>query len=608
MDRRIVRIGGATAAVNDSPMGVVQFLRDDVDLDYMVFDLLAESVVGRLARQRLDDPDAGYVKGFVDTLVGPHLRRVRERGVRIIANAGGVNPHACAAALRGKAAEQGVPLRIAVVDGADLTPYVSQLADTVEMFGHGRIADALAQADPVLALTAYLGALPIASALARGADIVITGRIVDSATTLGALIHEFGWKADDFDLLAAGTLTGHLIECSTQVTGGTFTDWRDVPDWTNIGYPIAECHADGTAVITKPSGTGGIVSVGSVAEQLLYEVENVAAYLVPDVACDFSRVVLEQAGPDRVAVSGARGHSRPDTYKACLTYESGWRGVYAIPIVGPDAATRARRLGDALIARSSGLLRDRNLGEWTRTANEAIGGEAAYGHDGASRAREVVARFAVEHPQRAAVEMFMAEAAASLMLVAGATMPLTQQVIKVQHLRSALVPKSVAAVSITIDDETFPVGIPTEGDFDPAGTELDEPPLPGSGTALTETVPLVALAWVRSGDKGDLFNLAVIAREAGFVPYLAAALSADAIADRYAHLIEDTAPPVERQYAPGLNALNFVVRGTMGGGLAANIRFDSPGKGNGQQLLDFPIPVPATLATRLHIHTGIKTA
>lgn len=596
--QRVVRIGGATAAVNDSAMGVAQFLRDDVPLDYMVFDLLAESVVGRLARQKLDNPEGGFVRAFVDTLVGPHLARIRARGIRVIANAGGVNPHGCATALARKAAEQGVSLKIAVIDGADLSASLPAVAARPEMFGLGTIQDALAAADPVLAFTAYLGAFPIAAALDRGADIVVTGRIVDSATTLGALIHEFGWSVDDFDLLAGGTLVGHLIECSTQVTGGTFTDWRDVPDWAHIGYPIAECRADGSATIAKPPGTGGLVSVGSVAEQLLYEVEDVAAYLVPDVACDFSDVKLVQSGPDRVDVSGARGLSRPSTYKTCLTYETGWRGTYAIPIIGPDAASRSRMLGDALIARTNEMLRQHNWGAWQRTANEAIGGEAAYGTDRHSSAREVVARFAVEHERREAVELFMGEAAASLMVVAGSTMPLTQQVIKVQHLRSTLVEKGAATVTVTVDGRTDTTPIALDGGFDRDAIVRADPPLP-HGETLGDCVPLVALAWVRSGDKGDLFNLAVIAREPRYLPYLAAALTPGAIAARYAHLVEGASRAVERQYAPGLNALNFVVRGTMGGGLAANIRFDSPGKGNGQQLLDFPVAVPSALAAEL---------
>ena len=612
MVERIVRIGGATAAINDSAMGVLQFLQDDVAIDYMVFDLLAESVVGRMGRLRLDDPKAGFVRGFVDYLVGPHLARIAERGIRIIANAGGVNPHACAAALSEKTAAAGVSLRIAVVDGADLSAILPEVAATPEMFGHGSLADAMALADPVLAFTAYLGALPIAAALAGGADIVITGRIVDSATTLGALIHEFGWRADDFDRLAAGTLIGHLIECSTQVTGGTFTDWRDVPDWANIGYPIAECHADGSATITKPPGTGGLVSVGTVAEQLLYEVENVAAYLVPDVACDFSEVVLRQSGTNRVAVSGARGRSRPTTYKTCLTYEHGWRGSYAIPIVGQDAAAKGATLGAALVERTTDMLRQRNWGEWTRTALEMIGAEAAYADRAtpvASRVREVVARFAVEHEKREAVELFMAEAQASLMVVAGSTMPLTQSIVKVQHLRSALIEKRHAEVTVTIDGVTRPVPIPLDGSFDPAAVVQTTPPLPQVDEALTETVPLLALAWVRSGDKGNLFNLAVIAREAGYAPYLAAALTPEAVGKWYAHLVDGGAQTVDRQYAPGLSALNFVVRGTMGGGLASNMRFDSPGKGNGQQILDFQIPVPAALAARLRVPTtlGVST-
>ncbi|RVT93232.1 acyclic terpene utilization AtuA family protein [Sphingomonas crocodyli] len=599
MTDRIVRIGGASAAANDTALGVTQFLSAEPRIDYMVFDLLAESVVGRMGRMKLADPDAGYVAPFIDRMIGPHLRAIHERGIRVIANAGGVNPAACGAALRKAIAAAGVPLTVAVVDGSDLSHVLPQLRDTPEMFTGATLGDALDRADPVLAFTAYLGALPIAKALAKGADIVITGRIVDSATALGALIHEFGWDLDDFDKMAAGTLVGHLIECGTQVTGGTFTDWRAVPDWANLGYPIAECHADGSAVITKPAGTGGLVSVGTVAEQLLYEVEDASAYLVPDVACDFSGVTLEQIGPDRVRVSGARGRSRPSTYKTCLTYDYGWRAIYAIPIVGQEAAAKATYLGESLIARTSKMLRDRNWGEWTRTSIEAMGSESSYGpHGTGGGIREVVARFAVEHERREAVEMFMAEASASQMVVAGASMPLTSSVAMVQHLQSVLVDKSHATVTLEYDGVTEEVPVPTDGAFDRASIVRTAFPQPQGEAGAT--VPLSKLAWVRSGDKGDLFNLAVIARDPRFVPWLAASMTEDKVGAWYAHLTASgEAVPAARHYVPGLHALNFLIRDSMGGGLAANIRFDSPGKGNGQMILDFPVAVPHALAAEL---------
>ncbi|WP_246152418.1 acyclic terpene utilization AtuA family protein [Sphingomonas montanisoli] len=599
MADRIVRIGGASAAANDTSLGVTQFLSAEPPIDYMVFDLLAESVVGRMGRLKLADPNAGYVAGFIDRMIGPHLRAIHERGIRVIANAGGVNPAACGAALRKAIAAAGVPLTVAVVDGSDLSHVLPQLRDTPEMFTGATLGDALDRADPVLAFTAYLGALPIAKALAKAADIVITGRIVDSATALGALIHEFGWDLDDFDRMAAGTLVGHLIECGTQVTGGTFTDWRAVHDWANLGYPIAECRADGSAVITKPAGTGGLVSVGTVAEQLLYEVEDASAYLVPDVACDFSGVTLEQIAPDRVRVSGPKGRSRPSTYKTCLTYDYGWRAIYAIPIVGQEAAAKATYLGESLIARTSKMLRDRNWGEWTRTSVEAMGSESSFGPHGLGGGiREVVARFAVEHERREAVEMFMAEASASQMVVAGATMPLTSSVAMVQHLQSVLVDKAHATITMEYDGVTEEVPVPTDGAFDRASIVRTDVPQPQGEAGAT--VPLSKLAWVRSGDKGDLFNLAVIARDPRFVPWLAASMTEAKVGAWYAHLTTSgEAVPAARHYVPGLHALNFLIRESMGGGLAANIRFDSPGKGNGQMILDFPVAVPHALAAEL---------
>ena len=236
-------------------------------------------------------------------------------------------------------------VRVGVVEGDNLTAQVATLVDADDVRHVRWIVrcwKSSGRADRINSLVAYTGAFPIAAALAGGADIVVTGRAVDSALALGALIHEFGWGPDDFDLLAAGTLAGHLLECSAQVTGGTFTDWRDVPDWAGIGMPIGECRADGGLVITKPEGTGGLVSIGTVSEQLLYEVSDPQRYYVADVICDFTDVQLAQVGPDRVEVSGARGLGRTDTYKASLTYDAGWRASAIIPIIGLEAAAKAR--------------------------------------------------------------------------------------------------------------------------------------------------------------------------------------------------------------------------------------------------------------------------
>jgi hypothetical protein len=268
-----------------------------------------------LAAARAKRPEMGYAGDFVEQL-RPHLGEVLRQRVKLVSNAGGVNRPVCASALAALAAELGLAPRIAVVEGDDVLALTDALrAEGTREFQTGRpLPERLATSN------AYLGATPIRDALAAGADIVITGRCVDSAVTLGALMHEFGWRADELDRLAMGSLAGHLFECGCQATGGLHTDWRDVPDWAGIGYPIVEAEADGTFVVTKPAGTGGLVSVPVVAEQMLYEIGDPARYLLPDVVCDFSRGD-DDAGRDRTRqVEGARGRPPTDTYKVSATY------------------------------------------------------------------------------------------------------------------------------------------------------------------------------------------------------------------------------------------------------------------------------------------------
>lgn len=248
MSRRMISIGGASGFWGDSSIALPQLLQHD-GLDYISFDYLAEVTMSILARARAKDPSLGYATDFVSVLQR-HLPEIAKRGVKLIANAGGVNPTACADALRARIAAAGLDLRVGVVTGDDLLGMQSHLQDSREMFSGAAMPTRL------LSLNAYLGAAPIAAALSAGADIVVTGRCVDSATVLGACIHEFGWSLTEFDRLSGGSLAGHIIECGAQATGGLFTDWEDVPDWANIGYPIAEIDEDGAFDVIKPKGTG----------------------------------------------------------------------------------------------------------------------------------------------------------------------------------------------------------------------------------------------------------------------------------------------------------------------------------------------------------------
>ena len=303
---KIVRIGGASGFWGDSRVAAPQLVRSG-RIDYLVFDYLAETTMAILVGARAKQPELGYATDFVDVAMRSVLGELAARRIRVVSNAGGIHPRACVAALEAMIAAEGLALKVAVVEGDDVSAQVATLAaaGTRDM----ERGDALPER--VLSANAYLGATPIAAALAAGADIVVTGRVVDSALALGPLVHEFGWGASDHDLLAAGSLVGHIIECGCQATGGLFTDWEAVPDWANIGYPIAECRADGTFRITKPDGTGGLIARGAVAEQLLYEIGDPGAYVLPDVVCDFRQVTIEQDGVDHVRVAGARGARRP---------------------------------------------------------------------------------------------------------------------------------------------------------------------------------------------------------------------------------------------------------------------------------------------------------
>src|SRR5580704_1836310 len=352
--RKVVRIGGASAFLVDSALGVPQLL-DSKGIDYLIFDYLAEASMGLLGRMQAADPAGGFGADFLSVHVGPHLAEIARQKIKVVANAGGLNPAGLAAALERLIAQAGVALSVAYIDGDDLRPQLAALraAAPRDMFTAAPFPQ-----EQVISANAYLGGFQIAAALARGADIVITGRVVDSALALGPLIHEFGWRADDYDRLAAGTLAGHLLECGAQVTGGTFTDWRSVPDWENIGFPIGECRADGSLVITKPQGTGGLVSVGTVAEQLMYEISDPQAYMVPDVACDFSGIELREVGPNRVGVSGARGYPPTATYKLCTSYDDGWRAVAYLPIISTEAVAKAERQAAEILLRLDRMLRE----------------------------------------------------------------------------------------------------------------------------------------------------------------------------------------------------------------------------------------------------------
>lgn len=595
---KVVRIGGASGALNDSAIAVPGLLKVP-DMNYLAFDYLGEGAMGIFRRMKQADPASGFLPDFVDIHVGPYLAELKARNIRVIANAGGLNPEGLADLIRARGREQGLDLHIATVTGDDIEALVPALrAENVRDMYNGM---ALPAGD--LGIHAYLGAFPIARALDTGADMVITGRVVDSALILGPLIHEFGWTAQDLDLLAAGTVAGHLLECGAQATGGTFTDWQDVPDWANIGFPVGECHADGSVVITKPEGTGGLVSVGTIAEQLLYEVGDPQAYIVPDVVCDFSAVTLEQVGPNRVRVSGAKGYPATDSLKVCATYDAGWRSVALIPVTGIDAVAKARRQADALLERAGAMLRERGWPEWRATHVEVIGTETAYGPRAQPLSlREVLLKIVVDHENPAACALFGREQTTAIMNMAVGTSiaPIiaAPRAFPLTGMFFGLIGRDRVSATVRLDGKTLAFADPVRSGFDAAA--VARAPVPLAADSGEVTVPLIRLAWARSGDKGRLFNVAVIARAPEYLPFIRAALSEAAVTDWYRHLFDDPARArVDAYDVPGTHAINFVAHDAQGGGINLSPRFDAAAKSMGQHLLEMPVRVPAQLARAL---------
>jgi hypothetical protein len=588
-----LRIGGASGFWGDSSLGAPQLVNSGL-IDVLVFDYLAETTMAILAAAQRKNPEAGFATDFVDPVMRQVLPEVVQRGIKVVTNAGGIHPQACARALAKVAEELGLTVKIAIVEGDDVRAALPALRQAAP---GGQLTD-LVSGQPVpaslLSANAYLGAEPIARALDAGAQIVITGRSVDSAVTLGALIHHFGWSMTDFDRLAGASLAGHIIECGCQATGGLFTDWDTVPDWAHIGYPIVECAEDGSFTVTKVPGTGGLVSPATVGEQLLYEIGDPGAYLLPDVTCDFRQVTMAQVGENRVQVTGVKGSAPPPTLKVSATTLVGWRCDGMTVIVGIDAVAKARRTGESLVERVREMILARGWGDFSATRVEVIGTETLYGpHATDARLREVMVRVALRHPKKEALELFSRERAApGTSWSPGTTGPGGGRAGVSPHIVPCafLIPRDAVQPVVRLGDQTLAVPMAaTAQPLQPPAPVADPAPwTPPAGA--TQTVPLVRLAWGRSGDKGDISNIGLIARRPEWLPLLWAQVTPERVAAWFPHMVKGR---IDRHHLPGLHAFNLVMHQALDGGGPASLRLDPLGKGMAQMLLEMPITVPA---------------
>lgn len=590
---KTVRIGCASAFWGDTSSAAGQLVEGG-HLDYLVFDYLAEITLSIMAGARMKDPAQGYATDFVEVL-RPLLASIHQQGVRVISNAGGVNPQACARALQAACEQAGVPLKIAVLLGDDLQPQFKQLSDGAieEMFSGAPLPPMC------VSINAYLGAPGIVEALRLGADIVITGRGVDSAVVSAALVHEFAWSWQDYDRLAQAALAGHIIECGAQCSGGNFTDWREVPDYEHIGFPIVEVGADGHFVVSKVAGTGGLISPLTVGEQLLYEIGNPQAYLLPDVVCDFSQVELHQQGPNAVGVQGARGLPPSHQYKVSATYPDGFRCTASCLMAGIDAVAKARRVSQAIIDKTGEMFTQRGWGPYSEVNIELLGSEATYGPHGRRQdSREVVIKLAVRHPNKAALVLFSREIAqAATGMAPGLTgivggRPTVYPVIR---LFSFLLAKDACRLEIDFAGQRHPCPLPAEHETQACALPAAHP-LPTPQGRPDASVPLVKLAVARSGDKGNHSNIGVLARHPDYLPWIAEALTPEVLVDWMGHVLDPIHGRVQRWYLPGTHSLNFLLENALGGGGVASLRIDPQGKAFAQQLLEIQIPVPQRIA------------
>jgi hypothetical protein len=574
-------------------------------IDVLTGDYLAELTMLILWRSRGRDPAKGYATSFLAQME-ECLGLAVDRGVKVVANAGGLNPAGLAAELRALAGRLGLTVSVAHVEGDDLLGRLDELKAAGEPLAHLDSGTALAEAGvtPVTA-NAYLGAWGIVAALEAGADVVVCGRVTDASLVVGPAAWRFGWAVDDWDRLAGAVVAGHVLECGTQATGGNYAFLRELPDTRPPGFPIAEVAADGSAVVTKHPGTGGLVSVGTVTAQLLYEIAS-PAYEGPDVVARFDTVRVEGVGPDRVRLSGTRGEPAPDRLKVAINYLGGFRNTMSFVLTGLDIESKAAMAETALFDRLGGR-------EQFQSADTRLVGHPT---PDPSSAEQSVAelRVTVKDPDPAKVGRAFSSAAIELALASYpgcyTTTPPTDATPYGVYW-PALVRADLVDHRVVLDDGRrlevqpsrapvpHPPGVvphpPVAGPGPPVG---ERSPTPGArGSAVhnpsgTVRVPLGRVFGARSGDKGGNANVGVWAREERAYRFLDGFLTVE----RFRELIPEARElPVDRHALPNLLALNFVVVGLLGEGVSSTTRVDPQAKGLGEWLRARVVDLPVEL-------------
>jgi hypothetical protein len=559
-------------------------------IDVLTGDYLAELTMLILWRSRSRDPAKGYATSFLRQME-ECLGLAVERGVKVVANAGGLNPAGLAAELRALAVRLGLPVRVAHVEGDDLLGRLPELQAAGEPLAHLDTGAPLAVAGvtPVTA-NAYLGAWGIVSALDAGADVVVCGRVTDASLLVGPAAWHFGWAADDWDRLAGAVVAGHVLECGAQATGGNYAFLDELPDRRQPGFPVAEVHDDGSAVVTKHPGTGGLVSVGTVTAQLLYEIDG-PAYANPDVVARFDTVRVEQQGPDRVLLHGTRGEPAPGRLKVAINYLGGFRNTMSFVLTGLDIEAKAAMVEAALFERLGG--RDRFQAAEVRLVGRPAADPATM--------EEAVAelRVTVKDPDPAKVGRAFSNAGIELALASypgcWTTTPPGEATPYGVYWPALVRADAVEQVVVLDGGERLVVKPPTAAARRPTPLPQAAPPGPvpaGPPAGPSVRAPLGRAFGARSGDKGGNANVGVWARDPEGYAFLASFLTVE----RFQALLPETrALQVRRHELPNLLALNFVVVGLLGEGVSSSTRTDPQAKGLGEWLRARVVDLPAAI-------------
>ena len=595
LEKKKIRIGCASGFWGDTSTAAKQLI-DDNNIDYLVFDFLAEVTMSILAGAKLKNPNLGYATDFVTQLT-PLLKDIHTKKIKIISNAGGINPESCRSILVEEAKKIGVDLKIAIVFGDDL---INDL-DELKKLDIKEIDTKEPLPENILSVNAYLGAPAIAAALKEGADIVVTGRCVDSAMVLGPLMHEFNWKHDDYDCLANGSLAGHIIECGAQCTGGNFTDWEKIKGFDNIGFPIVEVEPNGQFTVSKPHKTGGLVSFGTVAEQFLYEIGDPSRYQLPDVVCDFSEVKITEIGDNIVQVKNAKGLPPSNKYKISATYMNGYNVIGKLVIGGLKAEKKGKIIAEAIFNKTSRMLEENNFDPFTETKFDLIGTNSIYGPKEVDKnSKEIVLRIMVKHVNKEALILFSKEIAQAVTGMAAGVMNYMGGRPKVSrsiHLHSFLLDKSMLSIGIDINSERSLIPVHKQTKKTENKKAENQVNSTVKSLHLDSSVPLIKIAYARSGDKGDHANIGIIARKPEYLPFIKNALTSTTLSAFFNHVLKGS---IEVWDVPGISGINFLLKHSLGGGGMASFNIDPQGKAYAQQILEYEIPITSLLANKLN--------